>query len=223
MNARPPRSTIPRRPLQARQSRWAHAASAALLRLGLRPNGVSIVSIAFAALAAASLIFSAKVDAGARAVLLGLAAASIQLRLLCNLLDGLMAVEGGLRSKCGEIFNDFPDRISDALILIAAGYAAPSIPHAHELGWLAALLATLTSYVRVLGASAGAPHDFRGPMAKPHRMAVLTAACLLAAAEPLFDLNDHTLAAALAIISLGCVITFLRRLRFTLRDLESKT
>jgi phosphatidylglycerophosphate synthase len=213
----------PRRPLQARQSRWVHAASAALLRLGLRPNGVSILSGVFAALAAAALLFSAQVDPRTRAVLLGLAAACMQLRLLCNLLDGLMAVEGGFKSKSGEIFNDFPDRISDALVLIAAGYAAASIPHAHKLGWLAALLATLTSYVRVLGASAGTPHDFRGPMAKPHRMAVLTAACLLAAAEPYFNLDDHTLAAALAIISLGCLITILRRLCFILRDLESKT
>ena len=32
------------------------------------------------------------------------AAAGIQLRLLCNLLDGMLAVEAGLKSRTGEIF-----------------------------------------------------------------------------------------------------------------------
>ena len=29
-------------------------------------------------------------------------------RLLCNLLDGMVAVEGGKRSKSGELYNDVP-------------------------------------------------------------------------------------------------------------------
>lgn len=52
-----------------------------------------------------------------------LAAAMIQGRLLCNLMDGLMAIEGNLKSASGEIYNDAPDRVSDALILVGAGYA----------------------------------------------------------------------------------------------------
>ena len=48
---------------------------------------------------------------------------------------------------------------------------------------LGALAAAVTAYIRVLGGSLGLPQDFRGPMAKPHRMAVLTIACVLGAFE----------------------------------------
>ena len=37
--------------------------------------------------------------------------------------------------------------------------------------------------MRVLAGSLGATQRFSGPMAKPHRMAVLTAACLLSLIE----------------------------------------
>jgi phosphatidylglycerophosphate synthase len=51
------------------------------------------------------------------------AAACIQFRLLCNLLDGMVAVEGGKGSVTGPIYNEAPDRIADVLILIGAGYS----------------------------------------------------------------------------------------------------
>src|SRR5439155_1544730 len=84
--------------------------------------------------------------------------AGIQLRLLCNLLDGMVAIEGGLQSKSGDVFNEVPDRVSDALILLGAGYAtAPALglAWAGALGSAAALLAVLTAYVRALGATVG--------------------------------------------------------------------
>src|SRR5438105_2817615 len=43
------------------------------------------------------------------------AAGCIQLRLLCNLLDGMVAIEGGFRSRSGEVFNELPDRVSDVV------------------------------------------------------------------------------------------------------------
>src|SRR5439155_982956 len=110
--------------------------------------------------------------------------------LLCNLLDGMVAIEGGLQSKSGDVFNEVPDRVSDALILVGAGYAtAPALglAWAGALGSAAALLAVLTAYVRALGAALGTGQDFRGPMAKPHRMAALTAACLAGAFEPVIQ------------------------------------
>ena len=88
-----------------------------------------------------------------------------------------------MRSASGEIYNDLPDRISDGILLVAAGYAAPWPIFGPALGWSAALLAIITAYVRVLGGSSGLTQDFCGPMAKPHRMAVLTAACVFATFE----------------------------------------
>ena len=72
-----------------------------------------------------------------RAALYFGAAAMIQLRLVCNLIDGMVAVEGGLGTKTGDVFNDLPDRLADVLLLAGAGYAAREVPHAIELGWLA--------------------------------------------------------------------------------------
>ena len=79
------------------------------------------------------------------------AAACVQLRLVCNLLDGMVAIEGGRKSKVGAIYNEFPDRIADTLFLVPLGYAA-GMPW---LGWACALLAALTAYVRVFGGSLG--------------------------------------------------------------------
>src|ERR1700728_2237388 len=104
------------------------------------------------------------------------AAAGIQLRLSANLLDGMVAVEGGKGGPTGELWNEAPDRLADAMIFIGAGYAAGSQP---VMGFAAALVAVFVAYIRALGASVGAGQIFLGPQAKPHRMAVMTATCLL--------------------------------------------
>lgn len=46
--------------------------------------------------------------------------AGIQLRLLCNLFDGMVAIEGGKKSDVGSLYNEFPDRIADSLLIVAA-------------------------------------------------------------------------------------------------------
>jgi phosphatidylglycerophosphate synthase len=83
-----------------------------------------------------------------RAATLALAAAAIQCRLLCNLLDGMLAVEEGFRTKSGDIYNELPDRIADVVILTAAGYALRDQPFGVSLGWLAAVCAVLTACPR---------------------------------------------------------------------------
>src|SRR5690625_6282553 len=105
------------------------------------------------------------------------------------------------------MFNDIPDRLADPLILIGAGYAAATVGLGPALGWLAALLAVLTAYIRVMGVSLGAPADFSGPMAKQHRMAVITAACILSLAEVWLLPQGSILAAALVIVVLGTAAT----------------
>lgn len=193
-------ATAARRPLKSRGSATVRRAAAALARRRVAPNAISVASILFAALAAAAL--AGTTAAGTDWPLLLGAAAAIQLRLLCNLLDGLVAVEGGLASPDGELYNEVPDRIADALILVAAGYAAGVA----ELGWAAALAAALTAYVRMLGGALGQPQDFGGPMAKPQRMALMTAACALAIAE------TSVLAAALGLVTAGALATSAVRL-----------
>ena len=198
--------TLARRPLKTRGAAWAVALARLLTRAGVRPNDISIASVVMAAAAAFCLLQGRYV----------IAAVLIQLRLLCNLMDGMVAVEGGRASASGELFNDLPDRISDVLILAAAGYAAPWPAFARELGWTASVLALLTAYVRVLGGACGLPQDFAGPMAKPHRMAVMTAACLAAV------LDSRALPAALGIVIAGSLLTAALRLARIFRRLEAR-
>jgi phosphatidylglycerophosphate synthase len=154
------------------------------------------------------------------------AAVFVQLRLLANLLDGMVAIESGKASRLGELFNEVPDRVSDAAILVGLGYAAGSVPW---LGYLAAILAIFVAYVRAMVRVAGGPQDYCGPMAKQHRMFVVTVTALACAVVPLdwqasLLGSGHGLPAlALAIMGLGCVITAIRRLWRAARALTART
>lgn len=211
-----------RRPLSSRDTQWAKAAAQWLAKAGFRPNHISVLSFVFACLAASTLIAAGRSGLPGRGLLFLAAAAFFQLRLLCNLFDGMVAVEGGFKTKSGEIFNELPDRFSDAVILASAGYAAPGSEALHALGWLAALLSILTAYVRALGASAGASQCFAGPMAKPQRMALMTVVCVIMGVLGLLGKSPDLLHPTLAIVSAGCLLTIARRVFRIVRELESK-
>jgi phosphatidylglycerophosphate synthase len=172
-----------------------------------------MAGVAFAWASAMAFYASGGASREVRAAFLVAAAACIQLRLLCNLLDGMLAVECGLQTPAGEIFNDLPDRIADVAILAGAGYAAREMPASPVLGWAAAVAALLTAYVRVLGGSLGLRQHFIGPMAKQHRMFVLTVGTSLAAAEVLTAGTARAIPAGLAVILVGSVLTAVRRTR----------
>jgi phosphatidylglycerophosphate synthase len=138
----------------------------------------------------------------------------IQLRLLANLLDGMVAVEFKKASPVGELYNEVPDRISDVVTLIGAGYAVGGDP---ALGYLAACVALFTAYVRAMSKAAGAPNDFRGPMAKQQRMFTVTVVaiyCGLAPLDwqPLLASRWGQIAIGLAVIVVLGSLTALRRL-----------
>jgi len=186
---------------------------------GFRPNGVSVLSILFAAAAGFALW---RFGVGGNWRLLVGAAVAIQLRLLCNMLDGLLAVEGGFKSKLGDLYNEIPDRIADVAILVGAGYAVATMPYGGILGWSAALLAVLTAYLRLLAGSLGAQQLFIGPMAKQHRMFVVTVGCLLGALEHSRSGTARAVWLALIVVVAGSLITLVRRLLRLAAELETR-
>ena len=178
-------STLPtdaadRRPLKSRSYAWVRRFAAALVRAKITPNGISIFGVVLAIIGFAILWTISRGWLPASLGLL-LAAVCVQGRLMCNMMDGLVAVEGGLKSKGGDLFNEIPDRIEDALFLAGAGIACGHV----ALGLLASVLAVFTAYVRAFGASLGQGQDFCGPLAKPQRMFFLTAGLLAAAIDAL--------------------------------------
>jgi phosphatidylglycerophosphate synthase len=189
--------TSNRRPLKSRGTDWASAAARLALRSGMTPNMISFLGMVVAGLGAWAIV-----EGPTEPTLFLVGAFAVQLRLMANMLDGMVAVEGGKGDAKGPIWNEFPDRVEDSLFLVAAGYAC-----GYEwLGWLAALLAAICAYVRLLGASLGQGQDFCGPQAKPHRMFVLTVA--LVAAYAFFG----ALVWGLAVIVVGTALTIARRL-----------
>jgi phosphatidylglycerophosphate synthase len=210
-----------RRPIAARRWTVSQAAAAWLAERGATPNGISLAGLAAALLAGAALALTAPWPAGAAWCWLA-AALLLPLRLAANMLDGMVAIRAGIASRRGELYNDVPDRIADAAVLIGLGYAEGGIV---ELGYAAAAAAILTAYVRTLGVSIGAPACFVGPMAKQHRMAVVIA---VSAACGLFRVAGAALPApaglplpaiGLALILAGSLATAARRLGRIARSL----
>ncbi|MEO5831217.1 MAG: CDP-alcohol phosphatidyltransferase family protein [Rhodanobacter sp.] len=189
-----------RRPIAVRSSGWARSTAALLARSAITPNQISCASVLFALAGCAALL------QWPDAFGLLLCALCILLRLLCNMFDGMVAVEGGKGTATGALFNEVPDRLGDSLFLVALGYAV-MLPW---LGWLCALLAALTAYIRVLGGSLGQAQDFRGPMAKPHRMWLMGIALVIAAVLPAW--SHGLLVATAAVIAAGSALTCITRL-----------
>jgi phosphatidylglycerophosphate synthase len=202
-----------RRPLTSRNSQWAARLATWAVGKGITPNQISQASMGFAALGV--LLYWLSTTGGILQVLcLILAAVTLQARLVCNLIDGMVAIEGGKGAKDGPFWNEAPDRVSDLLFFAGAGVAAGN----PTLGLLAAALAIATAYVRELGRAEGFPPDFSGPFAKPQRMAVLTAGTVLAALYA----SEWTLTVTLWITVAGTAITILRRSWTLIERLKSK-
>jgi phosphatidylglycerophosphate synthase len=202
-----------RRPIAARNSGLARGLTQWLLRTRVTPNQISVASVVFAAAGAMAAIYGPEHPALYLAALAG-----IQLRLLCNLLDGMVAVEGGRGSALGALYNEIPDRIADTMLLVAMGYAAGS----QWLGWACALAAALTAYIRVFGGSLGQSQDFRGPMAKQHRMALMSAACVLAFAES-FAWQERYAFQIAWILIIGALVTCMTRIKAIAERLGNET
>jgi phosphatidylglycerophosphate synthase len=205
-----------RRPLASRDAEIARRVAAWLIARNVSANAVSVSSIGFAAVAALCLVETRTASGTAVRLLFVLAALFVQLRLLANLLDGMIAVGSRRASPVGEIYNEVPDRLADVLILVGTGFALGGTP---TLGYQAALVAVITAYLRALGNSAGIRALFLGPMAKPQRMATVTAACVYCACAPadwpggVAAVHRGAVAFALIVIIAGGILTAVRRLR----------
>jgi phosphatidylglycerophosphate synthase len=204
-----------RRPIAARRwPIWQHTAKW-LAHRDVSANAISLAGMCCGIAAGVALAATTYAAGWERLAWLA-GAALIQLRLLANLLDGMVAIESGRASPVGELYNEVPDRISDAATLVGAGYA---IGGDIVLGYLAACAALFTAYIRAIGKAAGAPQEYSGPMAKQQRMALVTLIAVYCGLTPASwqptwgDPAGRSLAAVgLVVIILGSLLTAGRRL-----------
>jgi len=205
-----------RRPIAARNWRVSQKFADWLAKRNVSPNAISLFGMFVAILGGASLAATRINGFAVAGFLIG--AATMQIRLLCNMFDGMVAISQNRASRVGELFNEIPDRVSDAAFFIGAGYAVGGDA---VLGFIAACLAIFVAYVRVAGRVAGAHHEYCGPMAKPQRMAILTVAAVMANSPfstrtpefaELFP-GRGVMAWTLVLVIVGEIVTVIRRLK----------
>jgi phosphatidylglycerophosphate synthase len=204
-----------RRPIAVRSWAVFRRAAGLLARAGVSPNAISVAGMVGGIAAGAALAATAHLDGWQRRCAWLGAALLVQLRLLANMLDGMVAVECGKASAVGELYNEVPDRVSDAATLVGAGYAWGGDV---VLGYLAACVALFTAYVRAAGRAAGTPQDFGGPMAKQQRMFLVTLLAVHAGLapedwQPRDGAGRGPMAVGLAVVVVGGLLTALLRLR----------
>lgn len=191
-------------PVAVKVSRWLSSTS-------VTPNMISIASVAFSIVACwMSYIYSVEPEFFYPFVI----AILIQCRLLCNLFDGMVAIEGGKKTNIGELMNELPDRLSDSFIILGLGFLA-SNDFALTLIWISVALSIFTAYIRLLGVTMGCPSDFSGIMAKQKRMALITLGFvvfgvleLLSASELAFDIASDSV---IIFLFIGLVVTCCER------------
>lgn len=204
-----------RRPLATRNAALSRRCATWLADRGVSPNTISVVGMIFG-IAAGAFFLLTDVFPERSQLFWIVGAVSVQLRLLGNMFDGMVAILQERASAVGELYNEIPDRVSDAVTLIGFGFALGS---SSWLGLVAALLAVLTAYVRAMGKVAGAHQEFCGPMAKPQRMFLVTIMALFLGfgGDSLLGesgtLGPLTIPAwTLWVIIAGCLVTVVRRL-----------
>ncbi len=196
-----------RRPLASRGWKISERIANFLAAKGATPNAISLAGM-FCGICAGALF--AMTAHSAHGWIFWLAGALfVQLRLLANLYDGMVAVARQIASPVGELFNEVPDRVSDAATLIGLGYAAGSNA---LLGSVATIFAIFLAYLRAQGKVAGAQQEFCGPMAKQQRMATVTICAVICAIFPI-AVRYHLPMVALLIIIGGAIVTVIRRLQ----------
>ncbi|MFJ6570809.1 CDP-alcohol phosphatidyltransferase family protein [Streptomyces sp. NPDC091292] len=172
-------------------------ARAALARHGVSPDTLTVAGVACAAGAAAALAW---LPAPLAALPVGVLLAA---RLAFANLDGALARDTGRTTRRGSVLNELGDRAADLVVL--AGFL-PLAPL--WLVLLAALGATLPSWVSLAGAAAGAPRRNGGPVGKTERCLLIVVAAVSGWAVPV-----------LWIVAVGSAVTAVVRLGWLWRVL----
>jgi len=203
--------------MAVRDTGFVRAVASWLIRQRASPDAISLAGMACGVAAGLSFAGTAWFPISAPGLWL-LGAMLVALRLVANMLDGMVAIGRGVASPRGELVNELPDRVSDTAVLAGVGLAADAL----ALGLATALAATATAHVRAVTTVAGAPADFRGPMAKPQRMACVIVLALWTALTPdaWHGLLGYGVASVtLAMVALLSLLTAGLRLRRAMRAL----
>ncbi len=183
---------------------------AALVRAGVRANGVTLAAAAISVALGSGLAWAA--TSQHRWFLL--LPAWMLLRMAFNAVDGMLAREHGQQSALGAYLNELCDVVSDAALVMPFAWVAPFSPLSVSAVVLAAVLA---EFAGVLGPMVGASRRYDGPFGKSDRAFVFAALAVwvgFAGALPGWA------AALMPLLVMLCLWTAVNRIRSGLGELH---
>ena len=135
------------------------------IAMKIHPNVINLLGFFFSLAMAFSLFYTAPFP-----VLYWILPAGAFLRTACNALDGMVARGLQVSSSMGEVYNEFYDRISDAIIFFCIGFTG----HGRiELAFIATICILLNSYLGIIGKASGGSRVYAGLLGKADRMILL--------------------------------------------------
>ena len=155
---------------------------AGFARVGLGPNGVSVVAIALAFGAAGAFYLGAEAT-----WLYAVGALLVFLNGVLDLVDGALARELGVDSAAGDLLDHVLDRYAD--IAIVAGLAAGVEQYA--LGFAAITGVLMTSYLGTQAQAVGVERVYGGVLGRADRLALVgvVGVAMVALPDPVWGLT----------------------------------
>jgi archaetidylinositol phosphate synthase len=141
-------------------------------RLGLTPNGVSVVAFGTAIAAAVAFALAGRslgLGVGPDPLFYTVAALLVGLNGWLDLLDGALAREQDVASSGGDLLDHVLDRYAD--IVVVAGLAAGA--GRFDLGFLAVTGVVMTSYLGTQSQAVGLDRAYGGLVGRADRLAII--------------------------------------------------
>ncbi|MFL5681180.1 MAG: CDP-alcohol phosphatidyltransferase family protein [Chloroflexota bacterium] len=155
---------------RARIRGWAVPIALAMGRVGLTPNGLTIIGFLGTCAAAVAAGLQSWVAAGVLVIAFG----------IFDLFDGALARATGRASKFGAFLDSTLDRTGESIVLagVAVGFAAAGIVEGVALATFAAGFASSVTYTRAKAEALGLQGEV-GVAPRPERLVILTAGLIL--------------------------------------------
>lgn len=179
-----------------------------LIRLGVSADAITGLGLLFSVFAGLAIWLGR--DANAWLLVVPVA---VFLRIAANALDGMVAVTTDTTHPRGEVFNETADRLADIAIFFPI-VAVPGVDDRLVAASIAAIL--VTSVVGISAKAAGGTRIYSGVMGKADRMSVIGAAAAVAFVT---GATSTVFTAALWIVLVGVVVTFVMRIQAVRREL----
>jgi archaetidylinositol phosphate synthase len=187
-------------------------------RLGLTPDGVSVLALGVAGAAAATYTLAGQSIAGVAADprLYFVGAVLVFCTGWLDLLDGALARRQGTDSRGGDLLDHVIDRYAD--IVLVAGLAAGS--GRYLLGFLAVTGVLMTSYLGTQAQAVGLDRVYGGVVGRADRLALIGVVTAVAAVVRPTAVGLDPVGWLLVVLAVVGHVTALQRFYYAMRTLE---